>query len=234
MKRLLTIAAVLVTLLCPASARADSLTFQNTGLGVWNVTIGGSALGSGGPVTGFAGQIDWSWLNGPPPGFENNVVTYCVDVLHDVISPETVEVWSTNDMPGVSPNVSNAGQLAAWLYNTYAGSITTNAQAAGLQIALWEALYDGTPDANVVQAALTTGTIFFSGLSADVIGAATGYLTGLTTATLGTSAIWLDSSDGQGQITNVPEPASLSLIALGLCTAYRTRRKLLGSKLNVA
>ena len=43
----------------------------------------------------------------------------------------------------------SAGTRAAWLFNTYAPVIHvggTGTDAAALQVAIWEALYDTTPD----------------------------------------------------------------------------------------
>jgi hypothetical protein len=218
LKRFLVLGTIALAWLYPVAASADSLAFDGVGKGVWGINIGGSVVNVNDV---FAGQIDWSWLTAPPAGFGATLETYCVDVLHDVTNPETVTVRSTDDIPSTAPNVSNAGEKAAWLYDSYASTITTNAQAAGLQIAIWEALYDTTAD-------LAGGNINFSGagLTLGVLTAANSYLSALYAADYSTaSAVWLDSPTGQDQITNVPEPATLLLFALGIGTVVQFRRK---------
>lgn len=222
LKRLLFIAPVLLVLLCPSPAKAASLAFDGTGKGVWGVDIGGSLLTINNV---FAGELDWTWLTAPPPGFGPNIYTYCVDVLQDVTNPEQVTVQSTNDMtPITAPGtVTDGGDKVAWLFDHFAAQVHnsgTNDQAAGLQIAIWEALYDTTAN-------LAGGNITFAGLSLGVQTAATTFLNALYSASdvSTASAVWLNSAGGQDQVTSVPEPASLLLLGLGVGAIWHVRRR---------
>jgi hypothetical protein len=222
MRRLVFVVGVVaLALLRPAAASAGNLDFAGLGRGVSGISVNGVA--TYGNV--FAGELNWAWLGAPPSGFESSIYTYCVDLLHTVTDPQTVTVKSTDDLN--SPNsTTSAGQKAAWLFNTYASGIHqsgTGAQAAGLQIAIWEALYDTT-------AGLNSGNVIFggSGLTAAVITAANTYLVALySSAPYSTaSALWLapTGTTGQGQITNVAEPATLFLLGLGALVVFLRRR----------
>ncbi len=227
MRKILLLGLVVLTLACPSRANADSLAFAGTGKGVGGITIGGSLVNISNV---FAGELDWTWLSAPPAGFDSSIVTYCVDILNDVTSTQDMTVLSTDLLtPATSTDVTpDAGMKAAWLFNTFAADVDssgTDAQAAGLQIAIWKALYD-------TDASLTTGNVTFSGLSSDVALAATSYLQALYYAPgvyHTSTAVWLDALDpprgaGQDQITGVPEPGTLFLMATGAIAFFRRRR----------
>jgi hypothetical protein len=219
--------------LCPTGARADTLAFDGVGKGVTGISISGNIGGqnvSYGDV--FAGELDWSWLGTPPAGFSSSIYTYCVDILNDVTDQENMTV-STTDLLS-QPGVPDAGAKAAWLFNTFAPGINsapsnaaTNIAAAGLQVAIWEALYDTTAD-------LSGGnvTFGFSGITGGLVQlAATSFLTQLYSGPSGyltSSATWLDSKPnwiGQDQITTVPEPATLLLLTGGAVAMFSRRRR---------
>lgn len=98
--------------------------------------------------------------------------------------------------------------------------------AAGLQLAIWEVLFD---DGRSLVYDSTAGNRFYvTAASSGALSAGAGYLAALnawgtdyTTA----SAVWLDvpSGHGQDQITT-PEPATLLLLGTGLA-GLATRRR---------
>jgi hypothetical protein len=179
--------------------------------------------------------------------------TYCVDLLHDIYLVESPQVqlgsmqdWTQPNPPDpfASPNPSSwplsgnsfAGREASYLYDQYSDDASAASDSkmseAGLQLAIWEVLYDvptfsgGVPTFN-----LTSGNVSFSGFSSAVTGYAMGYLSGLSanwSQVAGTDAIWLEtanSSEGLGGHTQdfvgpgsaaVPEPTTLVLIGSGL------------------
>jgi PEP-CTERM motif len=218
---MLSVGAVALLCLTPSAANAATLDF--TGMGKAEiVNISGSLR----TVTAYAGELDWNWLGTPPAGFSQSLYTYCVDILNNEADPQyDVTVRSTDDMtPATSPySAAGAGAKIAWLVNTYAASIHssgTNEQAAGLQIAIWETLYDS----NLGGFNLASGQFIVSA-SVGTMTWATTYLASLAGNT--GHAAWLDSpgnGTGQDQVT-VPEPSTLALLMLagGLLFAYRRK-----------
>ena len=122
--------------LTPALASAASIDF--VGLGKAEVvTVAGVRN-----VRAWAGELNWAWIDGKPAGWENTFYSYCVDLLNNETDPQNVTISSTDAM--VTTNYG--AQKAAWLFNTYAsmvhGASGTAAMGAGLQLAIWEVLYD--------------------------------------------------------------------------------------------
>jgi len=219
----------------PSAASAATLDF--TGVGKADiVTISGLRT-----VTAYAGELNWDWLGTPPAGFSQSLYTYCVDVLNNEADPQyNVTVRSTDDMtPATSPySAAGAGAKIAWLVNTYATAIHatgTNQQAAGLQLAIWETLYDS--DLGAYNAlSLFTGD-FIVAASAGTLYWADTYLKDLYSSSGNTGrAAWLDSpgnGNGQDQVT-VPEPSTLALLMLGAGLIFAFRRKSTPSMMTIA
>jgi hypothetical protein len=222
-KRLLGVGAL--ALLCSGPSVASAATLGFTGVGkAAVVSISGLRT-----VTAWAGELDWNWVGTPPAGFSQSLYTYCVDILNDVTNTQyNVAVRSTDDMtPATSPYTApGAGAKIGWLINTFAASIHasgTNEQAAGLQVAIWETLYDS----NLGGFNLGSGQFSVSG-SVGTMTWATTYLTDLySSANNKGRAAWLDSpgnGNGQDQVT-VPEPSTLALLMLAGGAMFAIRRR---------
>lgn len=229
MRKLCLVVLLICPLLAPSKAAASEL--QYTGMGLHDiVTINGLVSGSY-----YAGQIMWNWSDPVPNGFDSSVVTYCVDVQSELADPQTVNVSTTND-PAMATMAVDGGAKAAWLLNTYASGVGTGVQAAALQIAIWESLYDNDHNLNTGNFSLVTSTAAYTGAAEALLiyNQANTYLNGLFSASAPNHqyytsvATWLDAvgpRGGQDQITT-PEPTTFALLGFGgLFVGGLSRRK---------
>ncbi len=208
MKRIVTILFTLVML--PAVASADVITAYYSGIGL-GTSVSGSRYNSATHAwTGFnvwAGQIEWtsdSWLG--------DFYSYCIDLTTPVVNPQ---VFDSGVPSGIS---SSDAALIAYLVGHNAAGVDSNGKAAGLQLAIWNVLYDS--DFTV------SGGDFWSG-TAGAAGYANGYLASLPHDPSNTGgALFLNALNGQDQVTPVPEPATMLLFGTGAAAlAVRRRRQ---------
>jgi hypothetical protein len=208
--------SALCLLAVPSVASADSFTADFLGLGHAQVV---TTYKNGSAKTVWAGELIWNGNNPSPTAFDGDFFTYCVDLMTTLVDPQSFEVKSTD-------NLVPDGQQIAWLLNAkaqtiYASTATTaNAMAAGLQLAIWNVLYDSDFTAS--------GGNFWSS-TATAVNYANQYLIELSGATptqiASAQAVWLDTSKGQDQVAvSVPEPTTALLLGLGMFAAVRRRQ----------
>lgn len=130
---------------------------------------------------------------------------FCVDLDHWIKSE-----WSADFAPVASVN---GGLAAAYLYDHFAHTLTSDEQGAGLQVAIWEVVDDfgSNLDLNAGNFRLTTNN--------GVRTAANSYLAALPADLSGysTSAYIIASgSSPRSQNLIVPEPATMVLLGLTL------------------
>jgi len=230
LKRLLSLGAIVGTLAFSQAAHAATLSYSTSGMLAENVL---SFFNNGASnFNGYTGQIS-NTLTGGPAGYPSTFIGYCVDLQDTYQQGETVSVNNTSALTrnGISPNT---GYRVAWLYNTYAASVSTNVQAAALQVAIWEALYNNTLDDTFSSGWYTLGA------SQNMQSQAKIYIDALQTAIgngsyLTNNATWFNAN-GTGQdvlgpsstpvVSQVPEPGLMSLFAgSSLSGLWMLRRK---------
>jgi hypothetical protein len=231
MRRVALIGLLTVFLLRPSAAAADTLSFDwSTSLGSGNWLSLNMQDGRG-FITGWSGEIKWTTSGGKL--FES----YCADLFDDATIPTQTGTWGTSgDLDaGTFSSLhagANAGARAAYLVNTYgAAADGNNDLAAGLQIAIWEAMFGGP--LTYAGSNLWSNSLWQvqQSISSTIMAAANTYYTGLTaanpTVVLASSARYFDTvGSGQDQI-GVPEPTTilLMLFAMAAMLTYQHRLK---------
>jgi hypothetical protein len=187
----------------------------------------------GTPINCYAGAFELT-IHNITQSTTFNLETFCTDVGVDWNNGPnvayTAKTFAGSD--GVAPSWSTmpqAIQNAAWIYKNFflnatftPGQQSSEDAAAGVQLAIWKALYDTSSGGLLSSTTFTTGKLQASGFSG--ISDAQTYLTDLNNARNGGtftsySETWLDPVNGnsQGLIyspTVVPEPTTLIAGAL--------------------
>lgn len=229
---------VLLALATAVSASAalinvgDHFTVTGT-IDTTKATIGYVNHGNGGPVSShvYSGLIS-VLLNNTVTAAELRIGTFCTDVGAGWNSgvPYTAQVFGSP--LGVRPAWANlkAIQNASYLYNTFyvpswnpVNSTTTLSQhqAAGMQLAIWEMLYDTQLDGSVALS-FGGGKFIASSFPVSTMTQANAYVNLVNAARINSSFVvyndvWLkpDNNDSQGLIAApVPEPTTLLAGAL--------------------
>jgi hypothetical protein len=181
-------------------ASADTVQYTYTGETDGGVTMGlHTATGSG---NALVGQFVMTTSN---PSYQSTLLTYCTDVGVNLSTTFNYTPTPLSAATGVAPAwVAGGIQNAATLwYNDKAGA-TTATQTAGLQLAIWELLY------NSVAASYTSSTFgnsgnkgFYVTTSDSNITAAESYaanlLNGFNSLGAEQNVIWLDPTAANGQ-----------------------------------
>ncbi len=210
------------TVLRPVAASAETIDFIGLTSGRYAqisavLTTGATTL----TRNVYAGELSWAWQGGTPEGFATSFYSYCVDLANYLQDPQTVAIQSST---GFTNGVVDGGAKAAWLFNTYASGIHasgTATQAAALQVAIWEAMYDGANDLTAGNFRLTTTN--------GVLTQAGQYLSSLYTGSSyrTSEATVLSTSGGQDQMTHrVSEPSTLVMLGIAfILFAHVARRR---------
>jgi hypothetical protein len=217
-------------LLRPAFASADSLTYSSLGNGSWVTLQLGSVT-----ETGWAGEIKWLYQTTSNP-IGTLVTTYCADLFDDAKLPtQTVTTTTTTALDasiaaGTSMSINataHAGAKAAYLVDTYAASAHgSNDLAAGLQIAIWQAMFGSasftyTAGAGVITAANTYYGNLMSALAANPTGVYGYTARYFDVANDASHTLW--NAYGQDQIDPIvgsPEPSTVFLLLFAMAAGF--------------
>ena len=142
--------------------------------------------------------------------------TYCADALSRLNSASNSYNVSQLNL-SLNTNLGKAGTILA---NNQAGAITA-AQQAGLQLAVWEAIYDGGATFDASNAGFKAQNV-----SSEILGFASQYYaTYSTTPTNSVTYFGSTGAGGQSQMTAVPEPMTVAALGMGSLVLLRRRRK---------
>lgn len=197
----------LVATAVSSSAMAIDLKFTGTTLSnaeSVKISVNGSSFKSV-----FAGELKFSTSGG-------SLSTYCVDALSPLGS--SAKSYTVSEL--VQTSSTGLGRAASILANHQASAITA-AQQAGLQLAIWEALYDGGSTFNANSAGFKV-----TGASSAALSFASTYYNSFDNPTnLDVTFYCTNQAGGQSQITAVPEPMTFATLGVGLVALVRRRRK---------
>ena len=195
-------------------AQADIIHFDSVGLN--NIE---SISSNGGSTFGnfYVGQLNFT-----DQTTSTALTTYCVDTAHDISFGNQ---WNTQIALSNTLGDPSLDRAAAIISADF-GAANTNDKAAGLQIAVWAAIYDNSGN---LATDLSTGVFQAQGLSAGVMSAANAYYADRNGPGVAKYFGFGQNADGawtggQAQMSPVPEPASLATLALGAGALLRRRR----------
>lgn len=165
----------------------------------------------------FAGKLNFDSQNGSSTG-SDHFTSFCTDMEHIISSGDTYEVKSPQYTKNFATgsNLWGAGNILA---KTFYAVVGDGNKTAAAQIAIWKATYDGA------SVDYTTGNLKAKNVDAGILSQAVVYGSYFSAATEG--AIYLEriGNNGQHQMTVVPEPASMSALALGVGSILARRRR---------
>lgn len=221
MKKLLSAAALVLGLgVTSAHAAPINVTYQS-----------GGVFGSGNlqqtvkvhtPGVGHDGYVKAGLFHLTGDQGVGNFVAFCVDLAQYLGNPQQVELNPTLFTGTIRDNIAKLFDVALG-GDTLAGAIDTSLEAAGLQVALWEVLYDSATGFD-----LTSGGFYIS-TNAAVKSQAETYLAGLPGASASNYTLtFYESDDHQDLVTvePVPLPAAGVLLAFGIAgLGFAGRRK---------
>jgi hypothetical protein len=230
-------AALAAGMAAAVSSSANAVTYTYAGL-----TGGGVNVGLQIGAESASGEIGEFKMTTADPGFASPLLTYCVDVGEFLAPAANYTVTPlTTPSTGVPLRIAGGIQNAATLWINDKAGATTATQTAGLQLAIWELLYNTPLPSYTIanfQSPANSG-FFVTTTDAGTLAALNAAVADLNafgslTPEVGQVA-WLSPNNADGRptgfqglfidIPGVPETAStlgmLGLSVIALCVANR-------------
>ena len=209
------VSAIAVVLLMLSSlASADWMNYNGVGLNEIVTTHSPGLLADG--LTVYAGQ-EYVNFDG------NNYIGYCVDLNHYSTSADVIVKPVTEYAGGVR------GREIAYLFNTYASGVTTGSQAAALGVAIWELVAETTSTLDV-----TSGYFYITGndgVAADANVLLADADNHSLYSVLNMPVVFYSPTAQSFVVAgenDIPEPATMSLLALGSLVILRRKTAAVG------
>lgn len=222
MKKVMSLTVVMVAMmaLVPLMAQAYTMTVVD-----WDSTLTGGFTRVIGGTSDYTHTGDFTVTvrddQGQPLTNDNFFAAYCVDPRSPISVGDTL--WAA-----VRPSLfeDGAGLKAAWLFDTYYDSASSESERAGLQLAIWEVVKEDG-DYNVLN-----GNSYIAGGDINAINSANGYLDNLMAnfdaGNLNSEYMIFTDAKKQDLIVKVgvPEPSTMLLLGSGLLGVVALKRKM--------
>ncbi|MBI5706778.1 MAG: PEP-CTERM sorting domain-containing protein [Armatimonadetes bacterium] len=150
-------------------------------------------------------------------GLGTTFYSLCVDLDRNVGS--SAFNVSCTDTFGAGGGLEMAGKICRAFF---AAAGTSNSKCAALQVAIWEALYDGVANGGATPD-FSHGA--FKCSTSSVLAQATIYYSAATNPTGNSRYLRPTGSKGQAQIAPVPEPATVGVLVAGAIGLIRRRSR---------
>ena len=186
----------------------------------------------GNQVSINAGPFHWSQNQPINANYPNPLTTYCIDLDHSISKGSSYQYYTESNLtlaPSIGNDASKVAAINELFDRDYKNSLTSSANEAAFQLALWKLVYDGASNTSLHSGRIEADTSTGDGKDAQALlnSLGTPYqnhdLNGYHLEAV------LSKSENQNQITvvptgAVPAPPAIMLAGIGVLALFgRTR-----------